>query len=143
MPFLNQLNLITDRTQEDVLLQNSKGIYSADDLNRVESAVKTLLTRAISLGTRLPLVIKTDWILSGYPSPNTPTESQMQRYLENIRSLCQAVALQCALPASMHGFGYEDANSIEGALLLAEKRIYALLSCLRFSGELYSGDEIL
>ncbi len=139
----NQLALITDRTQEDVLLQNSKGTYGAADLNRVESAVKELSELATQLGVQLSLVTKTDWILSGYPSANTPTESQMQRYLDNIRALCDAVEVQYSLPASMGGLGYREANDIESSLLLAERRIRRIISCFRFSGELYSGDDVL
>ncbi len=140
---MNQLALITDRTQEDVLLQNSKGIYGAADLNRVESAVKELSELAVFLDVRLSPVIKTDWALTGYPSANTPTESQMQRYLDNIRSLCQAVEVHYSLPATMGRLGYREANDIEASLLLAERRIREIISCFRFSGELYSGDDIL
>ncbi len=140
---MNQLALITDRTQEDVLLQNGKGIYGAADLNRVESAVKELSELAVFLDVRLSPVVKTDWALTGYPSANTPTESQMQRYLDNIRSLCQAVEVQYRLPATMDRLGYREANDIESSLLLAERRIREIISCFRFSGELYSGDDIL
>lgn len=140
---LNQLKLITDRTQEDVLLQNSKGTYGAADLNRVESAVKALAELATDLDVRFSPVTKTDWVLSGYPSQNTPTKSQLQRYLNNVKALCDAVEIQYNLPVSMEKLGYREANSIEASLLAAECRVREILSCLRFSGELYAGDDIL
>lgn len=138
-----QLNLITDRTQEDVLLQNSKGAYGAADLNRVESAVWELSQLVTALDLHLNPAVKTDWLQDVYPSPNIPTESQMQRYLDNIRALCDALDVQHKLPASMSSLGYREANNIEASLLSAEHRIRDIISCFRFSGELYSGDDIL
>lgn len=140
---LNQLKLVTDRTQEDVLLQNSKGTYGVADLNRVESAVKALAELATALAVRFSPVTKTDWSLSGYPSQNTPTKSQLQRYLDNVRTLCDAVEISYDLPVSMKKLGYREANNIEASLLAAERRIREILSCFRFSGEIYAGDDIL
>ena len=36
------IDLVIDRTETDVLLGNSKGIYQAEDLNRVGQAVEEL-----------------------------------------------------------------------------------------------------
>ena len=59
------MNLITDRTLSDVLLGNSKGIYSYTDLNRVEQAVLLLAQMAEKLDLwftpRVLIWIPTTW----------------------------------------------------------------------------------
>ena len=133
---------ITDRTKADVLLGTEKGCYGAADLNRVEAAVAELYARAEGLDVGEKPVIKTDWALPEVFSHETwVTESQMKRYLGNVKRLCRAVELEKMLPKSMAHLTYQGANQIEKALGLMEKRMPIVLSAFRFSGEFFAGEE--
>lgn len=136
------MNLITDRTLEDVLLGTEKGHYGEADLNRVEYAVAELYELAKALGINPPGEIKTDWdIFALFSSETWPTQHQMQRYLANITHLCAAVELAGRLPRTMENLTWEDANRIEEALLLTYPRIQNALQIFRFSGEVFAGEE--
>ena len=136
------MQLITDRTEADVLLGNQKGRYGCSDLNRVEGIVGELLAQLPELDLHLSLDTRTDWALTDVFSPETwPVKSQMERYLGNIRAFCGVLGLQPELPQSMDFLTYEGANQIEQALLLAGKRIEAVQNTYRFSGELIAGEE--
>ncbi len=136
------MNLITDRTKKDVSLGNSKGTYGYADLNRVEQAVAELVELAKPLDVQLALPVKTDWGLPGeFDTETWPVKSQMARYLQNVRSLVNAVRVDAALPTSMSGLNYIKANQIEIALLAVQKRILAVKENFRYSGEVYAGKE--
>ena len=136
------MQLITDRTQADVLLGTAKGNYGAADLNRVEQAVAELVTLAKGLDIRDKLVVKTDWVLpGGFSTDQWPTRSQMQRYLGNVAELCRVVAVNAELPVSMNNLTFEGANQIEKALEQVYDRIQKVLQIFQFSGEVFAGEE--
>ncbi len=136
------MQLITDRTYSDVLLKTEKGCYGVADLNRVEQAVAELVDIAKALGVQDDFEIKLDWELPGAFSPaQWPTTAQMHRYLDNVYRLCQAVELATELPVSMETLTWEGANQIEKALELVYTRIQSILQVLRFSGEIFAGEE--
>ena len=136
------MELITDRTQADVLLQTAKGRYGAEDLNRVERAVQALQRLAQQTDIHPGLVTKTDWAFTNVFSPEQwPTELQMQRYLENVRKLCTAFGIPAQLPQTMGQLSWEDANRIEYALEQVYMRIENILQAFRFSGEVFAGEE--
>ena len=106
------MQLITDRTEADVLLGNEKGRYSHTDLNRVESAVAELQRLAGQMDISPGLTTKNDWGLPGsFSSDNWPTESQMQRYLGNVHALCSALEIRTGLPDTMAGLTWQGAES--------------------------------
>ena len=136
------MQLITDRSEADVLLGTEKGYYGSSDLNRVETFVEDLLRKLPELDVRILLKTKRDWTLTDAFSPDTwPVKSQMARYLENVRALCESLDLYPEIPRSMERLDYVGANQIEQALLLAERRIAAVKNTYRFSGELIAGEE--
>jgi len=136
------MNLITDRTAEDVLQGTPKGKYCAEDLNRVESAVAALYEAAEAMGVAPPGEFKTDWQSEALFSPKTwPTQRQMQRYLANITHLCEAVELAKGLPTTMENLTWQDANAIESALLGVYPRIVNTLRIFQYSGEIFAGEE--
>lgn len=136
------MDLITNRTEEDVLLQNSRGTYGHEDLNRVEEAVAKLCTLAKQLDIQLDLTTKTDWGVPGAFSLDTwPTAEQMARYLGNVCALCDALSLKTSIPKTMEHLTFEGANEIENALLLVYNRVQGVLQTYQFSGELYAGEE--
>ena len=136
------MKLITDRTQADVLLGTEKGRYSVEDLNRVEQAVAELYVIAKGLDISGITQIKTDWTHYGAFAPDRwPTQSQMARYLGNIRCLCQAVEIAADLPRSMEDLTWDGANRIEATLLAAYTRVMGILQTFRYSGEIFAGEE--
>ena len=53
------IDLVIDRTETDVLLGNSKGIYQAEDLNRVGQAVEELAALLPQLDLQAAVAPKT------------------------------------------------------------------------------------
>lgn len=136
------MQLIIDRTEADVLLRNEKGYYKSSDLNRVEAFTEALLPLLPQMDIHLTLETKTDWALTdAFSQDSWPVKRQMQRYLGNVRALCDAVGLQPALPESMERLTHIGANQIEQALLDVHGRIEGVLSTYRFSGEVFAGEE--
>ena len=133
---------ITDRTQADVLLGNSKGTYSCGDLNRVEQGVQQLADLAQKLDIHYAPEIKPDWEIPGaFSADQWPVQSQMVRYLENVQKLCLAVEVSMKLPDSMEQLTWEKANQIEQALMAVQTQIQSVLQTFKFSGELSAGEE--
>ena len=136
------MQLITDRTKNDVLLKTEKGYYSYSDLNRVESAVADLAVIAQGLGVTKQFETKTDWGVPGlFSAAAWPTKQQMQRYLNNVHELCGAVEAAADLPSSMDRLTFNGANQIEEALSLAFERMDKIIRSLRYSGEIFAEKE--
>lgn len=136
------MNLITDRTQADVLLGNAKGTYGYDDLNRVERAVAEIAAAFPRLGIGVQLQTKTNWAPPGeFSCDSWPVESQMRRYLDNVKVIRNAFHLTCQLPDSMEMLTWVDANRIEEALCSANAAAAGIAQAMRYSGELFAGEE--
>lgn len=136
------MNLITDRTESDVIMGTAKGQYGAADLNRVEAAVAYLSLTAKSFVATENLSVKTDWGLPGpFSSSSWPTKSQMNRYLNNVKKLCGTVGISAKLPASMENLTWEGANQIEKALLAVQEYVLKNFGGFRYSGEFFAGEE--
>lgn len=111
------MNFITDRTYEDVLLGNEKGVYNYTDLNRVESAVAAIRDALLAQGTDLQLTTKTDWAVPfTYSDDNWPTQEQMDRFFSNLKSIREHFAIETELPLSMDYLSHTGANAIEQVL---------------------------
>ena len=132
------MELIYDRTKEDVILGTPKGNYGWEDLNRVEKTVQFLAQELQRLDIHLNLQTKTDWAL---PGEDWPTSTQMQRYLGNVKSVLAALQLIKPLPQSMENLDYQGANQIEYALAAALRRMEAICRTFQFSGECIAGEE--
>ena len=133
------MELIFDRTEADVLQGSPKGSYSHTDLNRVESAVGALQNRCPALDIYPGLAVKTDWGLPGSFSPERyPTQSQMARYLHNVRTLCGLCGIGAPLPETMEQLTWRDANALEQALRQVSDRIAAVEDAFPRSGEAYA-----
>ena len=132
------MELIYDRTKEDVILGTPKGNYGWEDLNRVEKTVQFLTQELQKLDISLNLQTKTDWSL---PGEDWPTLPQMQRYLENVKMVLKVLQLIQPVPQSMEQLDYQGANQIEYALAVAEERMRAICNTFQFSGECIAGEE--
>lgn len=154
------IEMITDRSSSDVeLIKNLntkgfdgwtteevaqyiaglKGAYNASDLNRVESAVKFVWDRFITIGYgSLSLNIKTNW-----DDSDVLTARDAQRYLNNIKSLRNLIAVPVTtpdVPTDLDYLTYEEANDIEKLLLILDDYISKIISEYFYSGELYGGE---
>lgn len=154
------LNLITDRTARDVAsLQelaakpvrewtaaekaayhaNHKGAYNYTDLNRVENAVKSLADLLIECGYPVKiLATRTNWLAS-----DTPTVTDMTRYLENVRIIRAAfhtLPTTPQVPASMRGLTYDKANAIEKVLADVDTLLSNMIASYTYSGDVFGGE---
>lgn len=138
------MELITDRTEEDVFLRNEKGIYTHIDLNRVESAVKLIMGYIPLLGKMpIDLETKTDWKPhNGFSATDDPTKSQMDRYLKNVAVIRDVFSVPEELPDSMDLLNYKSANKIESVLMEAISKSEAIVKAYFYSGELYAGEGV-
>ena len=79
------IDLVIDRTETDVLLGNSKGIYQAEDLNRVRQAVEELAALLPQLDLQTAVAPKTDWAPpEAYDPDKWIRTANMAVYLENV-----------------------------------------------------------
>lgn len=154
------LQLITDRTEEDVVraqeliregfsnwteeevtefLNGLKGAYNASDLNRVESAVNYVKDRLAIIGyDALDFIIKNTW------SKNEFLESEdAERYLGMVKKLREQFAMPPetpAVPENMENFTFEEANDIERILEIIDEYITKIEKQFFYSGDLYGGE---
>lgn len=136
------MELITDRTESDVLLGNEKGIYSYTDLNRVENSIGMLVEQFSQLGIGEILIVKTDWAKPGnFSASEWNTETQMRRYLDNVKKIKNLFPISIRLPDSMDKLNWAGANNIEIVLQTALVRVHGIKSIYRYSGEVYAGEE--
>lgn len=137
------IQMVTDRSEADVLLGNAKGVYSYTDLNRVEGAVAELFELANDVGFHFTSEVKTNWSEPEVFTKLTwPAVGQMERYIRNVNSLCDAFYVSHQnLPSSMSGLTWKGANAIEEALEMVYNRIQNIISTYRYSGEIYAGEE--
>jgi hypothetical protein len=120
---------MTASEQEEWYGEIAKGAYNYNDLNRVETAVAELATVY-----RLSVVTKTDWTVW-----DKPTQSDMERYLGNVRKIrecCASAPNFPTLPNSMSNLNFVGANNIE----LTLRRAYEVAEASIQSGEIYSGE---
>jgi hypothetical protein len=107
----------------------TKGAYNYSDMNRVEKAVAEV---AVLLG--LNLETKTDWNMW-----DVPTEKDVTRYIENIRTIREASQNKKnipVVPSGLRNLNYTTANNIEKTLESA----YLSAESLWRGGELYCGE---
>ena len=136
------MEFITDRTEADALLGTLKGTYLASDLNRVESAVEAIQAEFPDLGISVHLPTKTDWKPpEDFAAFRWVVQSEMKRYLNNVKSILFLFPMSISLPESMDNLDWMGANNIERVLQTATSRISAIKQSYFYSGEIYAGEE--
>ena len=155
----SSLDLITDRTQQDVArggelaekgwsamteqeraewLGELKGAYNASDMNRVGEAISYVAGRFNGFGYDIRVSPKTDWTVE-----DIPTASQMADYLSYVKNLRNAVPVMDdtpAAPTDMDGLTYQEANDIEQILLDVDALIPNIAAAWYYSGDLFAGE---
>nr|DAQ60775.1 MAG TPA: hypothetical protein [Caudoviricetes sp.] len=154
------MNLIYDRTEADVTEAvrierklhkgealsaaetaawnaGMKGGYNTSDMNRVESAVKTLAAELNSAGYPVEITETADWLPG-----DTVTREQWEIYLENVRRLRAAyytLAETGELPKPGDKLGYVGANNIEKVLADIDLLLDGMKSVYRRAGTFTAG----
>lgn len=132
------LNLITDRTAEDVANKTAKGFYNASDLNRVGAAVQYVAELFAAQGYAVAVSPKTDWLVS-----DIPTASELETYRQNIATLRALIAVMKSTPETpetMRFLDYIKANDIERILLDLDTLLTNAALAWYQSGEIYAGE---
>lgn len=157
--FYGALNLITDRTAQDVARWKNlrdkgwsrmspeeqeewsgrmKGAYSSADMNRVESAVALLSQRFTALGYPFSPEVKTDW-----KDTDLPTRADMDRYFGNVEGLRQLLGIFSStppVPSTGNHLDYIMANNLEKNLMDLDKVYSNLIQSWSQSGEIHAGE---
>lgn len=132
------LNLITDRTAEDVANKTAKGFYNASDLNRVGAAVQYVAERFAAQGYTVTVSPKTDWT-----GKDIPTATELETYWQNIAALRGLIAVMKSTPETpetMRFLDYIKANDIERILLDLDTLLTNAALAWYQSGEIYAGE---
>lgn len=161
------LNLITNRTSQDVErwktlrdkgwanmsaserqewlgeIQStptaSKGMYTHNDLNRVESAVKNIVKMLEESGITVPyMTIKTNWTYK-----DRLQDSDVERYFSNIstlRGLFEMYNSTPKAPTVKDKLDFTLANDIEKILIDVEEIAVRVIGFRYYSGEIFLGE---
>lgn len=112
-------DLITDRTEADLVQGNPKGKYDYIDYNRVGAATNYVSAEIGGLN----ITAKTDWVRG-----DIPRESQMTKYRTDVKKIVDRLALENELPTSNHDIAtIEGANQLERALKDADTIVQDLM----------------
>lgn len=112
-------DLITDRTDEDLVPGNPKGKYDYIDYNRVGEATNYLSAEIGGLN----ITAKTDWVRG-----DIPRDSQMTKYRTDIKKIVDRLVLENELPTNNHDIAtIEGANQLEKALKDADSIVQDLM----------------
>lgn len=132
------LDLIFDRTAEDVAQGTDKGYYRHTDLNRVQAAVLAVRARYLDMGyNAVPLPSFRTWAEN-----DIPRWPQMDAYIRAVRSLDGLIPVPDApfLPQSPDRLDYVGANAIEKFLFLMDDSADRIAGAWFYSDEVFSGE---
>lgn len=154
------MNLITDRTSADVArwrelhdkgfaamneaersewLGFMKGRYTSEDMNRVESAVASILSAFEELGYPYPsLTVKTSWARE-----DCPTVSDIERYFSNVAKLREAIAVPADTPTAptvKTKLDYRRANDLEKILVTVNSSLTNIPKAWYYAEDIFSGE---
>jgi hypothetical protein len=153
------LHLVTDRTFEDVYRATTlakkgwenmtaeeraewergmKGAYNYTDLNRVQSAVRFLRDRLTGAGYPVTISDHKTWM-----KDDTPTRTDMENYLADVRAIRDVFALPATtpqVPNTMTRLNHVGANNIEKILFDVDRLSANIVPHVVQSGEIYGGE---
>ena len=132
------LELIYDRTEDDVRNGTAKGYYRHTDLNRVQAAVAYLRELYASYGyDAVPAYTLPTW------TENTiPRKQQGDAYIRAVLSLDGLIPIpgKPALPASPDRLDFAGANAIEKFLTMTEETLGRIASAWFYCDEVFAGE---
>ena len=133
------LDLIYDRTAEDVAAGTDKGYYRHTDLNRVQAAVLYVRERYREAGyDAVPYPSFRTWAEN-----DVPRFSQMDNYLRAVKSLDGLIPVpgKPAIPESPNRLDWRGANAIEKFLTLMDDSMDRISGAWFYCDEVFS-DEV-
>ena len=157
--YYGTLNLITDRTAQDVerwrLLHSKgfqnltveekaewqtamKGAYNHVDMNRVEGVVEFIAQRLAELDYYPELELKKTWTVSDHP-----TKEDMDRYFGNVallRSILPMYSTTPQAPTTKKKMDYLVANDVEQILADIDRRIQGIKQAWYYTGDAFTGE---
>ena len=116
----------------------TRGMYTHNDLNRVEKAVEAISLRFKESGYEIQLDTKTDWTYQ-----DTVTKTDMERYLHNISALRGFLVVfkdTPNVPSIDAQLNYKLANDIEKILRDIYNIADGLVRARYYAGEIVSGE---
>lgn len=132
------LELIYDRTAEDVQSGTDKGYYRHTDLNRVQAAVAYLRELYASYGyDAIPAYTLPTWAEN-----DIPKRQQGDTYIKAVRSLDGWVPLpgKPVLPTSPDKLDFSGANAIEKFLAMTEDALGRIAGAWFYCDEVFAGE---
>ena len=132
------LDLIFDRTAEDVANRTDKGLYRHTDLNRVQDAV--LYLRGVYTAAGYDAVSAVTFRV--WHENDVPRRDDGDKYIRGIRSLDGLIPIpgKPALPVSPDGLDYSGANAIEKFLFMTEDSLVRIASAWFYCDEVFAGE---
>jgi len=109
VPEIPVLYLVTDRTAEDVAAGNAKGIYTATDLARVNTAMDYVQRLLTGMGYACPVTLDTDWADEEWATPAT-----MDLYLRNLATIRGVLTMAGTTPAVPEGMSDSETGKKDG-----------------------------
>lgn len=131
--------LITDRTEQDVAKGTEKGYYNYTDLNRVESACKTVASVLNNAGHPTTLQQQKIWSETDFW-----VDSEMVRYLSNVKYCKNQLGIPddfFGLPETMDGLTWQGANAIEKSLEKTVEFVEKIKEQQIYAGTFNAGEE--
>lgn len=117
----------------------SKGMYTHNDLNRVESAVKDIVKMLEKSGIDVPnMTIKTNWTYT-----DRLMNTDIERYFSNISTLRGLFGTYKGIPNAPTvkvKLDFNIANSIEVILVNIEEIMIKIINSRYYSGEIFLGE---
>ena len=140
--------LVTDRTASDAAARNSRGTYSAADLNRVTAAMEDLDARLTGHGyatgfRRLYLRHQDGTLDTRWREDDEPAWTQLETYRANAAALRGTLAVLESTPEAPETMAFLDwarANDIERILADLDGLIRNMEQAWFYSGDLYAGE---
>lgn len=132
------IELVTDRTQQDVNQHTEKGVYTHVDLNRVGTAINVIA----SLFTQYGYPVSVD-AATNRTSAFVPQVSNMEQYLSWINAVRVARFIKPSTPQTpqtMANLTYQTANNIEQILLDVYTQLNGAIAEMRPLGTFYLGE---
>lgn len=132
------IDLIFDRTEDDVVNGTEKGFYRYTDLNRVQNAVAVIRGRFVGAGYDLiPNIAMAAWAVN-----DVPRRRRMEDYLRAVTNLHGLIPIpgEPDLPETMDRFDWRGANAIEEFLFMADDSLDRMDGARYYCGEVYAGE---